>query len=462
LSPLADELAATIACVASDVALVIDANGVIASVAESPSVTASACGAWLGQSWLDTATDGTRMKIQALLDEVSTSGMTRRREVNHPGRDGDDIPMTWAAIRLGERGPVLAVGRDLRTVAAIQQRFVEAQQDMERHYWRRRQAEARSEQLFHVASDGVLVLAASNLQVLEANDSAASLLGVEATLLQGRAFPESLPALSRPALIELLSSVRSSGQVSAIRLRLPAAIDVLEVSATPFRVGGQPRLLVRVRRDEGADPGADALSRMAQHVQQTPDAVAITDSSGAIQMANPAFVRLAHHTEEATLKGRALAEVLCDSDGAWSRLVMRACTMGIVPQVALTVALPGLSALAVKVTAFLLTDGEQARLGFVLRPHAQSPAPSGPADWSRELVAQVGHMPIDELLAEAVHRAERQFIEAALAQSGGQPEAAAQALGLTPEALALRMLRHRLSGDAGSLGGDASAPPNPV
>ena len=197
LAPLASELATTIARVASDIALVIDRDGIIRTVAEGAAPLSSTCGDWVGQHWVDTATAGTRRKIEMLLQEVSTTGITRRREVNHPGHGGDDIPVTWAAIRLGEGGSVLAVGRDLRAVAAIQQRLVDAQQDMERQFWNRRQSENRYRLLFQVASDGVLVLDAASLQVLEANAAAATLLGPDAGVAGGPALPEGLPASAR-------------------------------------------------------------------------------------------------------------------------------------------------------------------------------------------------------------------------------------------------------------------------
>ena len=67
------------------------------------------------------------------------------------------MPVAYTAIRLGEHGPVLAVGRDMRAIAAIQERFIETQQDMERGYWNARQAESRYRLLFQVATDAVMV-----------------------------------------------------------------------------------------------------------------------------------------------------------------------------------------------------------------------------------------------------------------------------------------------------------------
>ena len=43
--------------------------------------------------------------------------------VVHGGNGAGDIPVAYTALRLGKGGPVLAVGRDLRAIAAIQQRF---------------------------------------------------------------------------------------------------------------------------------------------------------------------------------------------------------------------------------------------------------------------------------------------------------------------------------------------------
>ena len=79
LSPLASELANTIARVASDIALVIDKDGVISAVAEGQAVQAQGCGDWVGQRWIDTVTASTRGKIQSLLDEVTNDGVASRR-----------------------------------------------------------------------------------------------------------------------------------------------------------------------------------------------------------------------------------------------------------------------------------------------------------------------------------------------------------------------------------------------
>ena len=53
-------------------------------------------------------------------------------------------------------GRVLALGRNLRTLAVVQQRLVDAQQSMERDYLRLRHAEARYRLLFEAVEEVVV------------------------------------------------------------------------------------------------------------------------------------------------------------------------------------------------------------------------------------------------------------------------------------------------------------------
>ena len=95
LSPVAKEVAQAMARVASDIALVIDRDGVIRSVAEGASPLPAECSRWVGRRWVDTVSTDTRRKIELLLDEVGSAAISQRREVNHPTVDGDSVPMAW-------------------------------------------------------------------------------------------------------------------------------------------------------------------------------------------------------------------------------------------------------------------------------------------------------------------------------------------------------------------------------
>ena len=141
LSPWAPELAETFAALASDVALVLDGQGVIVKVAQHATQPLLAPD-WVGKAWVDTVTVECRVKVDQMLSDVANSGIARRRELNHPQTDGTSAAVAYTAVRLGEHGATLAVGHDLRAQAAMQQRFVQAQQALEQSYWKTQQEPA--------------------------------------------------------------------------------------------------------------------------------------------------------------------------------------------------------------------------------------------------------------------------------------------------------------------------------
>jgi transcriptional regulator PpsR len=451
LSPLAPELASTVARVASDVSLVIDRDGVITDVAAgSAAAMAPSCVDWVGRRWVDTATSDTQAKIEALLDEVRTRGVSRRREVSHPDPAGD-IPVAWAAIRLGDTGPVLAVGRDLRAVAAIQQRFIDTQAELERGYWRRREAEGRYQLLFQVARDAVLALDAASGEVVEANEAAAEVFGAG---LSGSRFANRLKDAAQAAVLALFASAQSSGRPGEIRLRHAGA--AYAVSATPFRAEGTRRLLVRARRDDAHAAHDAALAAASAFVDSTPDAVAITDSAGRVLHTNRAFATLTGARNENALRGRPLPELLGDDDGGWRALIERVHRRGLATRAELSVRQSPGGTLPVDVTAALLPEGEQECLGFTLRPSGALAEASGVAPGRDPslagFVARIGQLTIDELLVDVRRHAEREILVAALQRAGQALPTAASLLGLTPYALMRRLRRHGLVARAGGPG----------
>ena len=432
LSGLAPELASTFVKVAGDIALVIGDDGVIRTVAEGQVPVRASADAWVGRAWVDTATADTRRKIELLLQEAQRGGVARRREVSHPGPGGAEIPVSWAAVRLGASGPVLAVGRDLRAVAAIQQRFIDAQQEMERDYWQRRQAEARYRLLFQVARDAVLVLDAATLRIGEANPMAGALFDGDAAPLVGSSLSERVEPASRAVVDELLSAARTTGRAFEVRARLGEGRPSIDLSATPFRADDRQCLLVRART---VDPSADFFVQM-------PDAAVITDSAGRIRMANPAFVKLCQAPDEARLRGWLLGDALGDIHHQWPGLLAQVRTQGLVGRAAVRLHVSGAPPLLAEVSGALLAEGDQEDIGFTLRPLAEAAA-AQPAEQLTlglaQLVGQLGQRTLPDLLLQATQLAERHLIEAALARTQGSLDEACALLGLPAAGLAARM-----------------------
>jgi transcriptional regulator PpsR len=461
LSPMAREIATTIARVVNDVALVVDSQGVIQSVAEGSPPFSPRSADWVGMRWADVASQHTRGKIDLLLEEARSGGVTRRREVNHPGAGGEEIPVAWTAIQLGDAGPFIAVGRDLRAVAAIQQRFVEAQHELERDYWQRQQSEQRYRMLFHVARDAVLVVDGRQFEITEANQAAADLLGSDPTVMAGLTLVELLPAGARRAIVELLTHAMMTGRAGEIRLRLTGEGEPIDVSATPFRAGEHQQLLVQGRRSDTLPAGGDDLQSLRREVESSPEAVVVTDSAGRVLMANEAFAALGRYADESGVRGRRLQETLGDVDHGWSSLLTQARQRGLVARVPLRVR-SGASLLALEATATMLTDGEKECVGITLRASAAQPPVARGWDAAElhvkdvldELNTRLGQAPMDDLLTDASSAIERHLIELAVRRCDGDMNAAAGLLGLSPAALEVRLQRLALlvgDSDGGNL-----------
>ncbi len=235
----------------------------------------------------------------------------------------------------------------------------------------------------------------------------------------------------------------------------------VDVTATPFRAtteaSSQLLLLVRVRSTERR--GSDTARRLADFVQQTPDAVVITDSQGRLQSANPAFLLLCPAgATDSQIQGCTLGELLGDPGHRLAGLVAEVRRNGIAAQVRAPIGGPrGIWASGqpdeVEVSAALLAEGDQECIGFILRrltPRQETPLQSvdGLAEAIENLAAQLGRVSLPELMQEATHLAERHLISSALDRARGHAATAADLLGITPDSLALRLMRHGLAADS--------------
>jgi len=463
LSPWAPELAKTFASLASDIALVIDADGVIRNVAQGGAdPIAPGAWQWVGRPWIDTVSGETRSKIETLLKEVAATGIARRREVNHPLGADKSIPVAYTAIRLGVNGPVLAAGRDLRAIAAIQQRFVESQQDMERGYWQARQAEARYQLLFQVATDAVFVVDGETLKIVEANHAAASMWNLTTEQLNGRHVGFGFEHHSRGAINELLGNARATGHSGEIRARLLGTHSSTSVLATPFRADDTMRLLVRMRAVDDVT-GAAALSQsISRLVDGASDGVIVTDSSGRILVANPAFLELVGLGVETGVKGQALMNWLTLADQPLAALVAKVRRDGIARHVESWVKRTGAAALQIEISAALLTEGDQECIGFTIRRVAKASQRSAFDDASNQglvralqtgieaLAAQLGERDLAEIVRDAAGLAENHFVKLAMHRAGDDMIAAAAILGVSVDSLARRMREHAAIPDTGA------------
>ncbi len=470
---------------ACDMALVLDAEGIVLDVrAHDRELQKTAKRAWVGKPWAETVTIDCHDKVADLLARALSDQTTVPRQVNHPAAAGPDLPMIYTAVRLsgaasGVRGSrattrVVALGRDLRDNVTLQRRLVDAQQTMERDYWRFREADTRYRNLFQVSAEAVLIADGATLRIVEANPAALLLLAggaAKTPKIVGAPLASLFAAQAGDPLAAAVAAARSLGKHERLLTELAATQLGVAVSLASFRQEQASFLLVRLAPLAPAEPrrgkvGASANARQAlstsgfesAFVRHAADALAFTDSAGRVVAVNPAFARLAQLSSEEQARGESLDRWLGrtgvemsvllanlrDSGAAGLFSTELRGALGLVTEVEIAAsalaAAAGPTVAGAAAFAFAVRD-----VGRRLAPSEQALPTKVPASVA-QLTELVGRVPLKQIVAETSDLIERLSIETALTMTKDNRAMAAQLLGLSRQSLYVKLRRFGMGG----------------
>ncbi len=433
---------------------------------------------FLGRRWAETVTVDSREKVQAMLEAALADSPSEPRQVNHPVKSGQDMLMLYTAVRLSGSAAkraaarVLVIGRDQRDSLALQRRLVDAQQSMERDYWRFREAETRYRNLFQASAEAVLIVDGASQRVLETNPAALTLLSGGAAK-PAKPVGMALSALFAPEAAEplaaALAAARSVGQHERLTAQLLGARRGVSVAVSSFRQDQASFLLVRLaplleapakpargatdvalrssaRREEGV---ADLVSAF---VRGSSDALAFTDGSGRVVAVNRAFARMAQLSSEDQARGESLDRWLGRTGIELSMLLANLREGGSAGL--FSTELRGALGLVteVEIAASALEPAGAATFAFSVRDVGRRLAPSESALPTKvpasvqQLTELVGRVPLKQIVAETSDLIERLSIETALTMTKDNRAMAAQLLGLSRQSLYVKLRRFGMGG----------------
>ena len=307
LGPLDAATAGALLAASADVSLVMDKEGVILDVAFAEADFAREVGgAWRGRRWADLVTNDTRAKITDLLHEAKARQPTRWRQVNHASASGGaDVPVRYCAIRLETEQRVLAVGRDLRALASLQQRLADAQQDMEREYARIRDAEKRYRLLFQLSAEPVAIVEASTQRIVEINPAAATLFGVDARRVTGPAFTDLFEreAGRRHPVLRRRRPRRAARRQCHVELAPTGRARADLRLAVPPGQRGASAGAVLAGRATAAACAANTTPVCCRSFEAMPEAFVVVNAERRVITANAAFLDLVQIGVEAQARG---------------------------------------------------------------------------------------------------------------------------------------------------------------
>ncbi len=446
--------AAALIAAAADITLVLDEAGVIQDMAlQSAELTRDLDGGqgWLGGPVAATVAPDSRSKVEALLRDAASAKDAKWRQINHLAADGRSVPVLYCCVQLGAQGRVVAFGRDLRLMSALQQRLVNAQLSMERDYSRLRDVEMRYRLLFQMSSEAVLILDSTKQRVAESNPAARALFGVEVGELTGLALSQIFAEASVPLVQAHLGAVRGGLEAEDVLARTVRGDHEVAVKASLFRQDSQTLFLVRVssQRAAVARNVPDVKTKLLKAVESAPDGFVVTDSEGEIITANAAFLEMAQLLNEDQARGRPLDRWVGDSGVDLHVLISNVRQRGAVRFFETTLrGEDGISA-QVEISAVAVRNGGQPSLGFAIRnigsrmqvePVAERKVPRS----VEQLTELIGRVSLKELVREATEVVERLAIQAALELTGDNRASAAEMLGLSRQSLYVKLRRYGL------------------
>lgn len=444
-------LVASILATAVDITVLMTAEGVICDqVLAAPDMPRSLFTGWPGKSMSETVTIESRVKIEQLLGEAG-NGTPRWRQVNHPVHGGLDIPISYSAVKAGPHGHIIAIGRDMSTVAQLQQRLLSAEQAVEQEYQRLRNSETRFRVLLQSATDAIMIVDARSGRVAECNPASSALLNRPLKRIEGANIEDIFEAEDWTTIKLALDSLRNSGRTDDVVLRPSKDRQQAVLSFSMFRQENTTYYLLRmVPHAVGTSAVVlpKAQSKVVKIISEMPDGFIVTDTDMKILTANAAFLELVQLASEEQARGMPLDMWLGRRGIDIGQMVVQLQNKGEIRNFHTIVRGQFGAVEDVEVSAVSVMEGETPCFGFALHHVSRQTANTnkkqdqGLLRSVDEFTKLVGKVPLKELVRESTDIIERLCIEAALQMNGDNRAGAAEMLGLSRQSLYVKLHRY--------------------
>jgi transcriptional regulator PpsR len=447
------ELVSEIVATTSDITLVLSHDRLIHSVLISPGHRSfGQLGHWVGLPVDDVLSIESRSKLDARLSSLRSgpgSGPLTV-ELNHADVTIWEFPVRYTLHRVQADDSVLMLGRDLRPIAEMQQKLVNAQLALERDHEAQRELDTRYRVLMEVTRDAIVIVSMGSGRIEEVNATAAQLLGGSRAELVGSAIAQEFEGRRRGEFLESMANLATADAATPIELQARRSQRRLMVFPTVFRAAGERLLLCRLESAGVAPVLPDELSEnLSRFFHEGVDGILFAGVDGTIRAANEAFLNLTDAPNLAAVRGRSLADFLVRGAVDLKVLIDNARRAGRMRMYAtrLTTAFAG--QVAVEISASYLNDRPNPLIALVIRDASRAdslrrPTLTGVEDGGRSLVELVGSSTLKDIVAETTDVVEKLCIETAVELTRNNRVAAAEMLGLSRQSLYVKLRKYGL------------------
>ena len=358
----------------------------------------------------------------------------------------------------------MTVEHDPRDLVALQRRLIQSERELQEERVRRRDADARFRELFHNASDALLLVDRDTQRVLDCNACARTLHPGSRGRRSSVRWTSFIDPLHVARAEHLLADAPGNSPRSPPVVRLRDGREAL-LTVARFDLSERNLFLVRLtmrptarapaarvpsaggRRATAGATATPSCALLQQFVEQSPDGIALCDGQARVLVVNRAFRALAELKPDAQAQGQPLSRWLGQLTQEFDMLIDHLRGAGTVALHRTVMRGERGTTLAIEISGAVLRDEGGAAFGFLMREVHDHGRPDvgqvatalGPS--VSVLRERLGSAPLVDIVAEAVDVIERQAVRSALDLAGGNRAAAARLLGLSRQSLYVKLRR---------------------
>ena len=447
------EIVSEIITQVADVAVLITPKGIVRGVTTNPNFRPKErFSSFKGMDLRNTLMVDSVSKFNARLGEMEqVNGRARMIEVTHVSSgDYPEFPVRYSFHSVADGTGILMLGRDMRTIAEMQQQLVNAQISLEKNYEARREHDLRFRVLMAWLEDAVIFVSLSDRLVQDCNPAALSMFGKSGNQLIGSAFDQLFEDGAKEQVTERLVSLARDETHSQVSLKPRGSGQTVSVSPMVFRIGGEQLLLCRISSSTGTTLKSDSLQdNLSGLYDRGMDAIVFVSSSGDILSANGAFLTLTDVAQASAIKGRSVADFLGRGGVDMKVMLENAARSGTMRVYTTKVIGEYGGERAVEISITHLTTGAEPVFALVLRDTSRIDGARAETQQLGEVDMQsvielIGSQSLRDIVAKTTDVVEKMCIETAVELTSNNRVAAAEMLGLSRQSLYVKLRKYGL------------------
>ena len=436
---------------AFDISLTISPDLVVVDATGTPHVAQAVAG-WRGRPVMELFARDSRRKLETRLAEAGPGPY--HLELNHEPASGVDLPVRYTMTRMG--ASVLLLGRDLRPMAEVQQRLIEAQLALQRDHEAGREIETRYRVLMEANGAPIVIISTTTGRIVDANSAALEMIGASRNDLIDSPAAQEFEGRRRGEFLDALTRMATSDGPGVVELLVRRTRKRIQVAPTLFRAAGDKLLMCRIDLTDEARAQHDELGQALNRLfHGGVDGMVFLDGDGVIKSTNEAFLNLTDIPNSGSVVGRSLADFLSRGETDLKILLENVKRVGRLRHYATRMNTDFGGQISVEMSASWLQDRGQGVVGLIIRDASAAEGmrlPVGPVgnEGLRNVMQLVGYSALKEIVAETTEIIEKMCIEAALELTGNNRAAAAELLSLSRQSLYVKLRKFGLLAKAGS------------